>query len=447
MNLNAILYLVLSCTVAGLGGLLFGFDTAVIAGTTHSLVETYHLSPAQLGFTVSAALWGTVLSALVSGMPGERFGSRECLRVIALIYAISAFGCAFAWDWWSFLFFRFAGGLAIGGSSVLAPVYIAEIAPAQWRGRLVGLFQINIVAGILLAYFSNYLIGLQSFGLDEWRWKIGVSALPAVLFMLLLYFIPRSPRWLVAKDHLDEAKNVLKATGEKDPEAAVQSIVESIGETHLNERVPFFTRQLLKPILLALSIGAFNQLSGINAIIYYLNDIFANAGFTRVSADQQAVMIGATNLLFTLIAMSIIDKFGRKPLLMIGTLGTAAALFGVATVFYTHSHGDLLVWLLVAYIGFFAISQGAVIWVFISEIFPTPVRARGQALGSSAHWVMNAIISSVFPVLAGFSAWIPFVIFGAMMLLQFFLVLAFYPETKQLTLEELQQNLHIGVST
>jgi sugar porter (SP) family MFS transporter len=437
-------YLIRSCAVGALGGLLFGFDTAVIAGTTHSLVQSFHLTPAQLGITVSSALWGTVLSALFSGIPGEKFGARESLRATAIIYVISAIGCAIAWDWYSLLFFRFIGGLGIGASSVLGPVYIAELAPAMWRGRLVGMFQINVVLGILLAYLSNYLIGLQALGSSEWRWQIGVSAIPAALFLLMLFFIPRSPRWLVAKGELQEARDVLTASGEADPQREVQEIVDSIGRENLNETVPLFTRKHLKPILLATSIGAFNQLSGINAILYYLNDIFAQAGFNRVSSDQQAVLIGATNLFFTLFAMSIIDKFGRKPLLAIGTVGTATCLFGVASIFLSHSHSELLIWLLMGYIGFFAISQGAVIWVYISEIFPTPVRARGQSLGSSAHWIMNAFISGIFPVMTIASNSLPFFVFGSMMLLQFVLVITLYPETKQASLEELQERLGTG---
>jgi MFS transporter, SP family, arabinose:H+ symporter len=447
MNSTQTQFLLLSSVVGALGGLLFGFDTAVIAGATHSLTGTYNLDAVALGFTVSSALWGTVISAMFAGIPGERWGARDALRITALLYVVSAFGCALAANWWMLIAFRFIGGLAIGASSVLGPVYIAELAPTKWRGRLVGLFQINIVVGILLAYFSNYVIGLQQFGLDEWRWQLGVSAIPAVFFLAMLFYIPRSPRWLVSKSHTIEALSVLRSTGIENPEAELESIVKSLGSDNLAEKEPLFKRQYLKPILLAISAGMFNQLSGINAILYYLNDIFAQAGFTKVSADLQAVAIGATNLVATLIAMAFIDRFGRKPLLLIGGIGMAFCLFGVAGVFYTHQHQSMLLWFLVGFIAFFAMSQGAVIWVYLSEIFPTRVRARGQALGSSAHWIMNAIISGVFPILAKTSGAYPFAFFGVMMLVQFLVVLAFYPETKQVSLEKLQEVLGITDKT
>lgn len=441
MNSKQTQFLLLSSVVGALGGLLFGFDTAVIAGATRSLTSTYNLDAAALGFTVSSALWGTVISAIFAGIPGEKWGAREALRITAMLYVLSAIGCAFAANWWILIAFRFIGGLAIGASSVLGPIYIAELAPAKWRGRLVGMFQINIVVGILFAYFSNYVIGLQQFGLDEWRWQLGVSAVPALFFLAMLFRIPRSPRWLVSKSHTDEALAVLRQTGIENPEAEVQSILNSLGSEKLAEKEALFKMQYMKPILLALTIGVFNQLSGINAILYYLNDIFAQAGFSKVSADLQAVAIGATNLISTLMAMTVIDRFGRKPLLLIGAIGMAFCLFGVAAVFYTQQHQAMLVWLLVGFIAFFAMSQGAVIWVYLSEIFPTRVRARGQSLGCSAHWIMNAIISGVFPILAKSSGAVPFAFFGVMMLVQFLVVLMFYPETKQVSLEKLQEAL------
>ena len=398
MKINLIL--VRSTGVAALGGLLFGFDTAVIAGATKALTEAYQLTPAALGLTVASALWGTILGAVFAGIPGDRYGRRDSLRVMAILYIVSALGCAFAWDWYSLVFFRLIGGLGIGGSSVLGPMYIAEIAPAKWRGRLVGFFQFNVVGGILLAYLSNYLLGLASFGAAEWRWKLGVSALPAVLFFLLLFGIPRSPRWLVKKTRIAEAREVLVKIGEENVESELTDIVASIDADHGHANEPLFQRKYRLPIFLAISIGMFNQLSGINAILYYLNDIFAKAGFSKVSGDLQAVAIGATNLLFTIIAMTVIDKLGRKTLLLVGAVGTAVCLAGVAFIFSTAKHEDWLVWLLVGYIAFFAFSQGAVIWVYLSEVFPNRVRAKGQSLGSATHWVMNAIISGVFPVLA-----------------------------------------------
>ncbi len=441
MKLNS--FLLKSTVVAALGGLLFGFDTAVIAGTTHALTQTFHLSPGTLGFTVSSALWGTIIGSMLAGIPGDRFGRRDSLRIMAVLYVVSALGCAFAANLLMLVTARFLGGLGIGGSSVLGPMYIAEIAPAKWRGRLVGLFQFNIVFGILLAYFSNYVFGTLQLGDAEWRWKLGVSAVPALLFLLMLFGIPRSPRWLVKKQRLDEARDVLRMIGEEHYERQLNEIARSIDTEHVTND-SLFSWKYRFPIFLAVSIGMFNQLSGINAILYYLNDIFAYAGFSKVSGDLQAVVIGATNLIFTMIAMSVIDRIGRKTLLLIGSVGTAACLAGVAAIFLTHSHQNLLVWLLTGYIAFFAFSQGAVIWVFISEVFPNRVRAKGQSLGSFSHWFMNALISGIFPLVAASSGGYPFIFFAVMMVLQFFVVLTVYPETKGFSLEEMQKKLGIA---
>ena len=441
MKLNS--FLLKSTVVAALGGLLFGFDTAVIAGTTHALTQTFHLSPGALGFTVSSALWGTIIGSMLAGIPGDRFGRRDSLRIMAVLYVVSALGCAFAANLPMLVAARFLGGLGIGGSSVLGPMYIAEIAPAKWRGRLVGLFQFNIVFGILLAYFSNYVFGTLQLGDAEWRWKLGVSAVPALLFLLMLFGIPRSPRWLVKKQRLDEARDVLRMIGEEHYERQLNEIARSIDAEHVTND-SLFSWKYRFPIFLAVSIGMFNQLSGINAILYYLNDIFAYAGFSKVSGDLQAVVIGATNLIFTMIAMSVIDRIGRKTLLLIGSVGTAACLAGVAAIFLTHSHQNLLVWLLTGYIAFFAFSQGAVIWVFISEVFPNRVRAKGQSLGSFSHWFMNALISGIFPLVAASSGGYPFIFFAVMMVLQFFVVLTVYPETKGFSLEEMQKKLGIA---
>jgi MFS transporter, SP family, arabinose:H+ symporter len=443
MKLNA--YLIKSTVVAALGGLLFGFDTAVISGTTSNLTVVYQLTARLLGVTVSAALIGTILGAMFAAIPGDKFGRRDSLRVMAVLYLLSALGCAFAWNWDALVLFRFIGGLGIGGSSVLGPMYIAEIAPASWRGRLVGVFQFNVVAGILLAYLSNYLVGLQHFSVDtEWRWKLGIAALPAAVFLVLLFTIPRSPRWLAKKQRLDEAREVLRLTGEQNYEEDLREIVASIDAEHGRADEPLFSRKYRLPIFLAITIGFFNQLSGINAILYYLNDIFAFAGFSKVSGDLQAVMVGFTNLIFTMIAMSVIDKVGRKKLLLIGAVGTAACLAGVAAIFSLNRHHDLLVWLLVGFIASFAFSQGSVIWVYLSEVFPNRVRAKGQSLGSLSHWLMNAAISFAFPAMAAWSKSIPFMFFSAMMVLQFFVVLFVYPETKGVTLEEMQKKLHVA---
>ena len=435
-----------STVVAALGGLLFGFDTAVISGTTDALTKTFDLSASGLGLTVASALLGTIIGAMLAGLPADRYGRRNSLRGMAVFYLVSALGCAFAWDWYSLVAFRFVGGLGIGGSSVLGPMYIAEIAPARWRGRLVGFFQFNVVVGILLAYFSNYVVGLMSFGALEWRWKLGVAALPAALFFLMTFVIPRSPRWLVQKGRIPEARAVLELIGEEHVEPVLQDMIASIDLEHGRGQEPLFSWKYRLPIFLAVSIGMFNQLSGINAILYYLNDIFARAGFSKVSGDLQAVAIGTTNLVFTVLAMSIIDRVGRKTLLLVGSVGTAACLGGVAAIFSAGAHEELLVWLLIGFIAFFAFSQGAVIWVYLSEVFPTSVRAKGQSLGSFTHWAMNALISWTFPVIATSSRAAPFMLFSAMMVLQFVVVLAVYPETKGVSLEDMQKKLAAGRS-
>ena len=436
-------YLLKSTIVGALGGLLFGFDTAVIAGTTEQLSQVFHLTSYTLGVTVFIGLLGTVIGAMSAGVLGQRIGGREALRIMAILYTVSAIGCAFAWNWPSLLAFRLIGGLGIGGSSVLGPVYIAELAPAKWRGRMVGLFQFNIVIGILLAYLSNYVITLLNLGALQWRWQLGVAGIPSVLFLVMLYGIPRSSRWLVTQNKTDEALEVLQLMGSPDSEAELREIMESIHFDRSAATEPLFKRSYRLPIFLAISIGLFNQLSGINAILYYLNFIFAAAGFSQVSSALQAVIIGVMNLVATFLGMSLIDKIGRKTLLLTGAVGTALCLAVVSAIFFTHSHLNLLVWFLVAYIFFFAISQGAVIWVYISEVFPTRVRAKGQSLGSSSHWIMNALISLVFPIMAKHSGGTPFAFFSGMMVLQFFVVLFIYPETKGVTLEQLQHKLGI----
>ncbi len=334
-------------------------------------------------------------------------------------------------------------GLGIGGSSVLGPVYIAELAPAKWRGRMVGLFQINIVIGILLAYLSNYIITTRNLGGTQWRWEFGVALVPSVFFLVMLYGIPRSSRWLVTTNQNDEAREVLEMMGSPNSQAELQEIIDSIHLERRAKQEPLFNRRYNKPIFLAVSIGLFNQLSGINAILYYSNFIFASAGFSSSSAALQTVGVGLVNLLATFLGMSLIDKLGRKTLLLIGALGMTVALSGVAWIFYTHMHQAVLVWFLVLFIIFFAISQGSVIWVYIAEIFPSRVRSKGQSVGSSSHWIMNALIAGAFPFIAASSQAAPFAFFAAMMLLQFITVLIAYPETKGRTLETIQANFGI----
>ena len=438
---RALALLIKSAFTGALGGLLFGFDTAVIAGATHPLTQQYGLSDSQLGFTVAIALWGTVLGAITSGPLGQKIGSRAALRWLGVLYVLSAIGCALALNWPMFLMFRFIGGLGIGGSSVLGPVYIAELAPAKWRGRLVGLFQINIVIGILLAYLSNAIIAHFIHGLVVWRWELGVAAAPAILFLIMLLTVPHSSRWLVSQNRVDEAMVILSRMGSPDSKAEVDAIALSIQVEGGAAQTSLFSARYKFPIFLAITVGLFNQLTGINAILYYLNDIFASAGFSNVSANAQSVAIGAANLLATMLGISIIDKFGRKKLLLVGAAGCAACLSGVAYVFGSHTHQSLLLPLLVTFIIFFAISQGSVIWVYLSEVFPTNVRSKGQSLGSSSHWIANAVIAQTFPILARNSKALPFVFFAVMTGVQFLVVMFIYPETKGYTLEDMQQHL------
>ena len=436
----------MKATLTGaLGGLLFGFDTVVISGAINALVRLYGLSAQGKGWTVAIALIGTVAGALGAGVAGQKLGGRETLRITALLYVISAAGSGLAWSWPSLMVFRFVGGLGIGASSVLGPVYIAELSPAKWRGRLVGTFQFNVVLGILAAYVSNYGIRTLHLGAAEWRWQVGIAALPAMVFLALLFGIPRSPRWSASRDRIDEALAVLKLMGDPDPQAELADIRAALKQEHASAHEPVFRWKYRYPLFLAISIGAFNQLAGINAILYYLNSIFISAGFSQISGDQQAIAIGFTNLIFTVVGMAAIDKLGRKTLLLIGAAGTASCLADVAWLFKTHSHPGALVWILVTYIAFFALSQGAVIWVYIGEVFPNSVRSKGQGVGNASHWIMNTAIALEFPVVVHYlNTETPFVFFAAMTVVQFLVVLFVYPETKGQTLEELQRRLVPG---
>ncbi len=439
MRLN--IYLWKSAVIGSLGGLLFGFDTAVIAGVTGALRQTFHLNPAQLGLTVASALGGTVIGAMSTGLLGEKFGGRAVLRFMAALYLASALGCAIAWSWRALITFRFIGGLGIGGSSVLGPVYIAEIAPAKWRGRLVSMFQLNVVIGILLAYISNMCLALLPLGPGLWHWQLGVAALPSTAFLLLLFAIPHSSRWLVTQNRIDEARKVLQQVGSPNTEEELKEIIASIHLDRASMKERVFSRKYRFPIFLAVALGMFNQLSGINAILYYLNDIFFAAGFSRVSSDVQAVMIGAINLSATLAAISLIDRWGRKKLLAIGSVGMVACLVGIASLFAKHHHSVALLGYLAGFIVFFAFSQGSVVWVYLSEIFPTRVRSQGQSIGSSTHWITNAVIAAAFPSVAARSNACPFIFFALMMTLQLLLVLFVFPETKGATLEQIQAKL------
>lgn len=426
--------------VGGLTGLLFGFDTAVIAGATQGLTVTFGLSPEGLGWTVSSALWGTLAGALLAGYPGDRFGARNCLRAIAGMYLLSALGTFAAQSLALFVASRVLGGLAIGASTVLAPTYLAEIAPARRRGAMVGTFQLNIVFGILVAYLSNYLIGTLNLGTGDWRWKFLVAVVPAALLGAMLVGIPNSPRWLAVRGRACEAADIFARIGAGNVAEEVDKYTR--GHRSADGTLPRLSwRRHAKPMLLAMSVAAFNQLSGINAILYYLNDIFAAAGFGRVSAAGQAVIIGATNLGFTLLALAVIDRFGRRTLLRVGAIGLIASLTATAYIELSGTHQDWLLWMLVLFIASFAFSQGTVIWVYISEIFPTEVRSRGQGLGASTHWFMDALIATLFPVAAAYSRGLPFAFFAIAMAVQFVVVTLFFPETKQLRLEDMQSAL------
>ena len=437
--------LVRSAAVAALGSFLFGFDTAVISGATEALRQQFALGSQGLGLTVASALVGTIVGSLAVSAPLERRGRRPVLLVLAVLYVVSALGCGLAWNWPSLVAFRLLGGLAIGGSSVAAPMYIAEISPAALRGRLVALSQLNIVIGILAAYLSNSLVELALGGTDTaaWRLMLGLPAVPAAIFYALAVGIPESPRWLLARGRGVEAEAVLRRVGAAEPRAEAAEIAASLATESAAASEPFLTRKYRTPILLALMVATFNQVSGINALIYYTADIFAMAGAGRASALWQSVIIGVTNLVFTLLAMTVIDRVGRRRLLLVGSVGLAACLFAAAWAFERKVGGVLLA-SLIGYIACFAFSQGAVIWVYLAEIFPNRVRARGQALGSFTHWFWAAAVSWSFPIVAEATGGLAFAVFGVMMVLQFVLVLLFLPETKGVSLEEIQKRLGIA---
>jgi sugar porter (SP) family MFS transporter len=381
--------------IAALGGFLFGFETAVISGAEKTIQGLWSLTPFWQGFTVAASLIGTVLGSLITGAPAQKYGRKKILIVIAIMYLLSAIGCASTSVWILFITFRFIGGIAVGASSVVGPMYISEIAPAPIRGRLAGLFQTNIVAGIFIAYLTNFLF--VDLGENSWRWMLGIMMIPAALFAILVRTIPESPRWLVLKNRDEEAKAIFARTGEPN---ALELIREEHELSKKGIKEELFNGKYKKPIFFAVALAMFNQLSGINAILYYAPRIFEMAGFSKADAYLQPVYIGAANLFFTLLAMSVIDKFGRKTLLLIGASGMIIFLGLTANAFAGEISGNSHVLIyLIGFIAFFAFSQGAVIWVFISEIFPNSVRSQGGSLGSFTHWIMAAIISWTFPVI------------------------------------------------
>lgn len=435
-------YVITSAYIASLGGLLFGFDTAVISGAEKTIQELFDLNGFWLGFTVAIALVGTLVGTLISGKPADIMGRKKSLILIAVIYAVSALGSALSDSWITFLIYRFLGGIAVGASSVIGPMYIAEISPAGMRGRLVTSFQLNIVFGILLSYFSNYWIS-KVVEHDAWRWMLGVLSIPSVIFFLLVLYIPDSPRWLVLKNRVEDAKKVLRRLGSLDYEKEIKEIEESISGTDGVKHSYLFTKIYSIPIMLAILVAIFNQLSGINAIMYYAPRIFELVGYAKSSALLQSVSVGVTLFSFTVLGMFLIDRVGRKKLLLVGSVGMAFFLGMVARTIFLTTDGSI--WMLIylsGFIAFFSFSQGTVIWVYISEIFPNTVRAKGQTLGSFTHWVMAVIISWMFPALTESNAggW-AFAFFSASMILQFFLVLRIFPETKGKSLEQIQKEM------
>lgn len=426
--------------VTALGGFLFGFDTAVISGAEKAIQQLWNLNAFEHGFTISIALIGTVLGAMFGGIPSDKLGRRQTLRWIAVLYLVSAVGAALAPAWVPFMVFRFLGGLGVGASSVTAPLYISEISPAKSRGRLVGLFQFNIVFGILVAYLSNYL--LANVGEHSWRLMLGVQAVPAVAFLLFLFRVPESPRWLLLHGRLEAGRDVLRIISPETVDADVAAILTA-QSLAAGENESLWARQYRTPVLLAVAFAFFNQVSGINAIIYYAPRIFEMTGLGQGAALLSSTGIGLVNFAFTLLGVNLIDRFGRRTLMLVGSFGLIVTLGLVAWAFYSQSFtGYTVPVLLFVYIAFFAFSQGAVIWVFISEIFPNAVRAKGQALGSSTHWVMATVIAFTFPWFAEhLGGGHTFAFFCAMMVLQLVFVLRFMPETKGSSLEQVEKTL------
>jgi sugar porter (SP) family MFS transporter len=399
----------------------------------------------MLGFTVASALIGTLFGALLIGRPSDWWGRRPALALLAVLFVVSAFGCALAWDWYSLVIFRWLGGVAVGGASVVSPMYITEIAPAKRRGVLVAVSQLNIVIGILAAYFSNYLVAwvLGEDHPEAWRWMFGVMALPAVVFLLTALSIPESPRWLVKQERREQAERVLAHFGHEDPTREAAEIADSLHAEMSGTHQRLFHRKYLKPLLFAFMIAAFNQLDGINAVIYYTADIFRMAGASKSSALLQSVIIGLTNLVMTLVAMALIDRVGRKALLLVGSVTFVFSHGLAAWVFHTNAQGWIVIAALMGIVGSHAYSQGAVVWVYINEILPNAIRASGSAFICFMLWILCAAVSWSFPVLAGISKPGPFVFFALMMVVQFVLILKFLPETKGRSLEELQKHFDI----
>jgi len=422
--------------VSSLGGLLFGFDTAVISGAEQGLKGFFELDAISHGFTNSIALIGTIIGAIFAFIPAQYWGRKKSLLIIGAFFGLSALGCAFTSSWELFLFYRFLGGLGVGASSVIAPMYISEISPSSHRGRLVGLFQFSIVFGILLAFISNYFLKIQ-ISVDAWRWMLGVEAVPALFFFILTFFIPKSPRWLIIKGREEEGLKTLRELGDIKANETFEKIKGSLNKNKVKESL--FQKKYFKPILLVFLMATFNQFSGINAIMYYAPRIFEMSGIAEDSAFLQAASVGFVNMVFTILAMTLIDKIGRKKLMLWGSIGMIISL--VFSTFFLNQpeigKGLLIIPILV-FIASFAFSQGAVIWVFISEIFPNKVRASGQSFGTFIHWFWAAALTWLFPIVASLpnGGSYAFGFFAVAMMFQLIFVLKLFPETKGKSLEE-----------
>lgn len=426
--------------IASLAGFLFGFDTVVISGADKKLQELWNSSDAFHGTVVMGmALWGTVFGAIFGGIPANKIGRKNTLIWIGVLFFFSAIGSALANDPIVFAIFRFVGGLGVGASTIAAPAYISEIAPAKDRGKLVAFYQFNIVLGILIAFLSNYL--LRNAGENSWRWMMGVQAIPSLIYTLFIFTIPKSPRWLLSKSRNEEAKKVLASMGQlADFEVIKREIEHDNTSAVTNDTI--FSKKYRTPLLLAFLIAFFNQLSGINAFLYYSPRIFQEAGLGESTALLSSIGIGAVNLVFTLIGVFLIDRLGRKVLMYIGSIGYIISLSLVAIAFFFHWQGLSVPLFLFLFIASHAIGQGAVIWVFISEIFPNHLRASGQAFGSTTHWILAAIIPSMIPFLfATIGPGIVFLVFAIMMVFQLLFVFVLMPETKGISLEELSEQL------
>lgn len=421
--------------ILSLGGFLFGFDTAVISGVEKSIQQLFDLSPFLHGFTISSALIGTVAGSLLAGMPADKYGRKPVLFLIAILFAVSAIGSAVTSNWSLFIFFRFIGGIGVGASSVVAPMYISEISPAELRGRMTALFQFNVIFGILMAYVSNYL--LSSTGDESWRWMLGVMFIPSLAYFILLFMVPESPRFLVKQGKIQEARRVLEKIEAVDLDVEIADIKASMVET----REELFSGRFFYPISIAFLVAMFNQFSGINAILYYAPRIFELSGLSAADSMLQPVMIGITNGIFTILGLVIIDRVGRKKLLIYGSLGMGICLGLIARAFYGQGFsGYELLILLTVYIMFFAFSTGAVIWVLISEVFPNTIRGQGQSLGSFTHWFFAALIAFLFPAISRnyeFGSGHAFLFFSLAMFVQALVVWKYFPETKGKTLEQL----------